>query len=251
MPQPVSLFANRSPDEWIECFQTSDCVEDRYRALLAIKALSDAPTAISSCRQALVDGDSSLRALAAKQLGELRQANQPADASGDWSEIAFDLAKLIGDQDPDVRFEAARSLQRIEPKDREAKQTLMQFLDNDQTQPLMLGIVVSALAEADELDETAMIPRFRTLMTHDQPEVRENVSAAIAKFNKTARALVSELVVALEDEEPIVRENAAIALGKSSVNSTAIQTALQTAELDEDEAVANAAHAARETLSRP
>jgi len=245
MPQPVSVFARRPLSGWIEDMQHAAAAEDRYRALLAIHTLGPSEIAVQWCRHALKDADPGIRALAVKQLGELKRIYPSSPNSTAWSEVAAEIAIHLLNDDLDVRFEAARALGRIDPLQSGPKDVLLSLLDDDQTQPLMVAIVISALIERDDADAQTMIPHLRRLISHDQAEVRENASAAIAKLESSADQMIPELITALEDDEPIVRENAAIALGQSRIQSPQVQFALQTAESDEDEGVANAARDAR------
>jgi len=248
MPAP-SLFSKRPLADWIYDLQHAPAAENRYRALMAVHSLGKPSEAISWFRQAVRDADSSVRALAIKQLGELKRSASRATPESVWTEIASELVAALTDVDLDVRFEAARALGRIDPNQSGARDALLSLLDDDQTQPLMIAIVVSALAELSDTNSERMIVRYRKLITHDQAEVRENVSAAILKSTGTINGLIPELIAALDDDEPIVRENAAISLGHLTGNHPDVQSALQATEADEDEGVAEAARNARASLS--
>lgn len=247
MAQFVSPFANRSLSAWIESLQQATSADERYRALLAINAIGQAADAVTWCRHALRDQDSAVRALAAKQLGDLKRRHPAGILPG--AEVGTELSSRLVDEDPDVRFEAARSLGQISPQFVAAREVLLNLLDDEGTQPLMIAAVVSALGERTDLDVPAMISRFRSLLGHAQAEVRENTSSAVSKFSAIAAGLTAELIIALDDEEPLVRENAAIALGNSGASSSEVLSSLATATRDEDEGVAAAAQAAQAKLS--
>ena len=138
----------------------------------------------------------------------------------------------------------------MNPQLMSARDILVSMLDDEETQPLMTAVVVSALGERQDSDASAMIPRFRKLLGHSQAEVRENVSAVVVGLGLAAAGLVAELIAALDDDEPIVRENAAAALGGAGVNSQQVLAALSMAVGDEDEGVAAAARAAHARLCR-
>jgi HEAT repeat protein len=164
-----------------------------------------------------------------------------------WSQAASHVAALLTDEDPDVRFESARSLGSIDPGITAARNVLVTMLNDEETQPLMLSIVVAALGERHDLQSADVIERLKVLLSHPQAEVRESVSAVVSP-GSIAEQLIDPLVAALDDDEPIVRENAATALGNSGDDGSRIQEALSIAERDEDEGVAEAARAALSKL---
>ena len=245
MARIVSPFAGRSLEGWIEVLQQATTPDERYRALLAVKSLGTLDNAVAWSRHSLSDADSAVRALAAKQLGELRRL-----FTGDvvpWTEIATELSERLCDSDIDVRFEAARALGRIQTSDESSKGVLLSLLDDEGIQPLMTAAIVTALGERSDVDLAQLVSRYGRLLSHEQAEVRESVSAAVAAWGPQAASLVDPLVIALDDEEPLVREHAALALGRAEVASEAIIAALRTASADEDEVVAETA---REALRR-
>ncbi len=252
MPRIVSPFANRPLAAWIEDLQQSQAPDDRYRALLAVNSLGTAQDAMRWCGHLLNDADSSVRALAAKQLGERKRASASAataDQDLSWTDIGAALVARLHDDDPDVCFEAARALGAINPQVTDARHVLMSLVDDEGIQPLMLAVVISVLGERLDIDAGDLVPRLRKLIVHSQAEVRENATALAAKLGSGTAELITELIVALDDDEPIVRENAAVALGQAGVKSPEIIAALQTASNDEDEVVAASAKAAIVRLS--
>lgn len=239
MARLVSPFSGRSLAEWIEVLQQAESADERYRALLAVKSLGSWVEAVAASHRALSDDDAVVRALSAKVLGESRRLDE-ANASS-WSEIAEALVARLSDFDVDVRFEAARALGRIRRGDAVARDVLLSLLDEEGVQPLMLASIIAALAERSDVDLTLLAARYGTLFAHEQTEVRESVSAAVAAWGVPAAALVEPLVIALDDEEPLVRENAALALGRAGVASEVVASALRTASTDEDDVVASVA----------
>ncbi|MEK6257047.1 MAG: HEAT repeat domain-containing protein [Planctomycetota bacterium] len=245
MARPISPFSEHSLTEWIGLLQQATSPDERYRALLAVKSLGSLDDAVAWSRHSLRDADSAVRALAAKQLGEGKRL--PAGEVAPWNEIATELTERLADSDIDVRFETARALGRIRSDDESSKGVLLSLLDDDGIQPLMTASIVTALGERSDVDVALLAPRYGMLLSHEQAEVRESVSAAVAGWDQQASSLVEPLMIALDDEEPLVRENAALALGRAGVASEAILSALRTASTDEDEVVAEAA---RESLRR-
>lgn len=245
-----SPFSNRSVEEWGNSLQQATSADDRYRALLAINSLGTEEAILDACRRSLGDADSGVRALAAKQIRGLRPragTEQPALEEA-WLPIADLLETCLADEDPDVRFEAARTLTQVAPERAGARDVLLALLDDEGTQPLMLAVVVTALGERTDLGAGSLLPRFQKLLRHAQAEVRENTSAVICRWGAEVAPMVSELIAALDDDEPIVRENAAIALGRCDVSTAEVLCALQTATEDEDEGVAAAARDAAQNL---
>ena len=245
MARIVTPFSGRSLDEWMEVLQQAITPDERYRALLAVKSLGSLDEGVAWSRHSLCDADSAVRALAAKQLGELKRLSTGDVAP--WTEIATELSERLSDSDIDVRFEAARALGRIRTNDGSSQGVLLALLDDEGIQPLMTAAIVTALGERSDVDLALLVSRYGSLLSHEQAEVRENVSAAVAAWGPLAAALVDPLVIALDDEEPLVREHAALALGRAEVASETVIAALQTAAVDEDEVVAETA---REALSR-
>lgn len=246
MARIVSPFSGRSLDEWIDVLQQATLPDERYRALLAVKSLSSLDEAIAWSRHSLDDADSAVRALSAKQLGELRRLSTGEVVP--WAEVAAEISERLSDSDIDVRFEAARALGRIRPGDESSMGVLMSLLDEEGIPPMMIAAVVSALGEQADVDLATLAARYEAFLSHEQAEVRESASAAVAAWGPQAALLVDPLVIALDDEEPLVRECAALALGRANVASQEIIAALRTAAADEDEVVARTASEALHQL---
>ena len=96
---------------------------------------------------------------------------------------------------------------------------LLSLLDDEGIQPLMIAAIVAALGERPDVDPALLVSRYGRLLSHEQAEVRENVSAAVAAWGPQAAVLDEPLMLALDDEEPLVREHAALALGRAEVAS--------------------------------
>lgn len=242
MARIVSPFSGRSLEEWIEVLQHAPMSDERYRALLAVKSLGSLDDAVVWSRHSLNDADSAVRALAAKQLGELCRPSSGATVQ--LTEVGRELFGRLSDSDLDVRFEAAKALGRVQSSDESSMEVLLSLLDEEGVQPLMIAAIVAALGERPEFDVSPLIARYGLLLSHEQAEVRESVSAAVAAWGSRASSLADPLVIALDDEEPLVREYAALALGRAGVISDEITAALRTALTDEDEVVAGKAREA-------
>lgn len=222
--------------------------ELRYRALTVLMSDGSPDEALEASRRSLGDAEAMVKALAVKQLGVLKQSGRVAATHPDWPAIAGELSAFLDAEDGDTRFEAARALGRIDPAQPSARDVLLKLLDAEETQPLMLAMIVAALGERNDIAPSQLAARFRELISHDRAEVRENITAAVAGWGPQAALLIEELIVAADDEEPVVRENAALALGRTQVASEAVLAALATASFDEDPGVAAIAAAALQQL---
>jgi HEAT repeat protein len=248
MARIVLPFSRHSLGEWIEILQKATSADERYRALLAVNSLGAITKVVDCCRDQLRDADSSVRALAVKLLGQAK-SRSGADSIG-WAELMCELTERLSDSDIDVRFEAARALGRIQSNDESSKGILLSLLEEDGIQPLMIAAVVSSLAERSDVDLTQLVARYTLLLTDEQAEIRESVSAAIAAWGPQARLMLDPLVQSIEDEEPLVRENVALALGQSGVSSEKVLRALESASTDEDAIVASVAQESLRQLSQ-
>ena len=195
---------------------------------------------------ALNDADPTIRALAAKLLGNSETSHTQA--------IKDRLILLLSDSDPDVRFESARTLiRRKNFHGNSSFSVLFSFLDESETHPLMVAAVVNTLSAADVPEQTINIdmqPRLEKFLDHDRAEVREAVAIALAKWPVMAGKLTERLLPLLDDPEPIVREKIAQAFGRAGVVNDQIRSALELTSQDEDLEVAREAKDALDSLNR-
>lgn len=234
MPVPAHPFEGLSLDEWILQLRKAPSAEHRYRALQAVAFLAEPERAAELLLAALADADSSIRALAGRLLGKAPAGPNMAP-----------LQQALLDEDPDVRFEAARTMLRWGATDVAAPiAVLTALLDDDGTQPLMLAAMVEVLRSVPE-GRGALVSRLEKLLASDQGEVREETTAACSALGSAAAPHAIRLIELTDDEEPLVREHACRALGQLGINPPELRAALETAVNDEDELVAAAA---RESL---
>ena len=241
IPQP---YSNKPIPDWITDLQHSESAESRLRALQAIGHLSPKAESSQWAAYAIRDNDSDVRALAAKLLG-----SNPSLMPGETESA---LVAMLDDADPDSRFESARALIRWQTASSErAVAVLLQFLDEEETQPLMIAAVVNTLLEVKSLEgpgEAMLQPRIERYLDHDRAEVRESISAVFRKWPTMCKPVIDRLLPLLDDSEPVVRENIACALGSAGLVDENIRTALQAATLDEDSEVARIAAEALQKL---
>lgn len=249
-------FSNHSVSEWILQLKTASEPEERLRALQAIAVLSPSNEASLSALLSLDDADPTVRALAAKILGT-NPSTFPDHIEGLNQNEARDhiqkrLIALVGDADPDVRFESARALIRQKSNRTDlAVPVLFAFLDEPETHALMVAAVANAITEADltpTMVDEQLLPRVQRLVEHERAEVREAVANAFAKWPLMAAKNTDLLLPLLDDVEPIVREKIAQALGQAGVVNDRIKSALVAASQDEDAEVARQARNALQTL---
>ena len=240
IPRP---FVNQPLTVWIEQLQKAGSAEDRLKALQAISVRAPKEEIIRFASDSLRDSDSMIRALAAKLLGT---AQDPISADTETG-----IVSLLEDSDPDTRFEAARALLRKKStKSGLAVPVLLEFLDEAETQPLMVAAIINTLVDhgtGPELTEASLLPRLQHRLEDERGEVREAVAIAFAKWPQLCTSLVDQLLPLLDDSEPVVREKIAEAFGLAGIVNEKIQTALETASQDEDSEVARVA---RESLQR-
>lgn len=235
MPVPAHPFEGLALEEWILQLRRAPSPEHRYRALQAVAFLAEPSQAAGLMLPALADGDSDVRALAGRLLGK---ASAVADVTP--------LQQALTDVDPDVRFEAARTLLRWGNSETTGPITaLTQLLDDDGTQPLMLAAIVETL-RGTPAGRAAIVPRLEKLLASEQGEVREETTAACIELGPEVAGHVNRLVELADDEEPLVREHAVKTLGRLGIVTLELRAALEMAADDEDEIVAAAA---KESLS--
>lgn len=239
-------FVNTPVADWIRQLQQATSADDRLRALQAIGLLGVKEETAQWAAHALHDADSSVRALAAKQLGTTTATLTP-DAESQ-------LATLLSDEDPDVRFESARTILKKEtPNQTQAVSLLLSFLDEDETQPLMVAAIINQLVGTKALDqiaETELLPRLKRRLNDERGEVREAVATALARWPSLCPSIMDQVLPLLDDSEPLVREKIAEAIGHAGIANDVIRQALSTAAQDEDSEVARVATESLQRLGK-
>ena len=246
MPPIPKPFSSQPIADWITQLQKDNSAEQRLRALQAIGLLAPPDEIARWSAHALCDEDSTIRAFAAKLIGGLRT---PVPY-----QTTTLLASLLQDSDPDTRFESARALLRTKSNQSNlVAPVLFAFLDEEETQPLMVASILNTLAEADAfpgLNEPELLPRLLRFIDHDRAEVREANSAVFAKWPSLCQSCTDQLLPLLDDSEPVVREQIALAFGQSGINSEKVREGLRAASQDEDTEVARVAIEALRRLSQ-
>ena len=242
VPHP---FSRLSVSEWITQLETGNS-DERFQALQAIGALATPDEIARSATMALADADPTLRALAAKTLG----IHPDCHSEDTETKLLF----LLDDSDPDVRFEVSRALIRWKSTHHlRIVPVLLQFLDEPETDPLMVAAVVTALTTADlssKVVDSFLKSRLLTRLDHDRAEVREAVAVAFAQWPETASGSIDQLIPLLDDSEPVVREKIAFTIGKAATRNEHVIAALQVASKDEDSEVARVANEALQHLTQ-
>ena len=246
MPPIPKPFDSQSIADWIAQLQKNDSPEQRLRALQAIGLLGGPDEITRWAVHALRDNDSTIRALAAKLIGGLRLS------VSDETETL--IASLLQDSDPDVRFESARALLRTKSKRSDhVVPVLFSFLDEEETQPLMVAAILNTFVEAEVIPgrvESELLPRLLRFLDHDRAEVREANSTVFAKWPAFCESCTDQLLPLLDDSEPVVREQIALAFGQSKINSEKVREGLRIASQDEDTEVARVATEALQRLGQ-
>ena len=246
MPPIPKPFSSQPISDWIAQLQKNDSAEQRLRALQAIGLLASPDEIARWSAHALCDNDSTIRAFAAKLIGGLRT---PVS-----DQTATLLASLLQDSDPDTRFESARALLRTKSNQTDlVTPTLFAFLDEEETQPLMVASILNTFAEADAFpgrNESELLPRLLRFLDHDRAEVREANTAIFAKWPSLCQSCEDQLLPLLDDSEPVVREQIALAFGQSGIKCEKVREGLRAASQDEDTEVARVATEALQHLGQ-
>lgn len=237
MKPAIKPFAEKPLAAWLELFRLSPNAEERYRALQAVASLAKPDESIGWLRTGLDDADSAVRAGSARLLASRIELTPRPESADEWKSVAERWAALLNDDDPDVRFESACGLVRLDPANTSAATLLAELLDDADTQPAMLAAILKTFCAIDPraLNST---PPWTRLLQHEQSAVREEAVRTLGQWGVASSNLVQELIPLLDDEEPFVREEAAKALGAIGVGAPNIIAALETATGDEDEIVA-------------
>lgn len=235
-------FDGQPTSYWIEQVQQATDPDLRYRAHVALHAVLPPSNAAPLHTKGLIDSDPSIRAYAAKCLGETSRHTEGIDPSvqAPFGEAVGPLRECLQDPDPDVRFEAARALVRIGAEVDAAVPVLISLLKERGIQPLIRAAIAAVLGLVPEAANQS-VPVLSQMLHDERTEVRENAAASLGEFAERARAAVPDLISLLDDNEPLVRENAARTLGRAAVGDPNAAAALQYAIQDEDEHVKTAA----------
>ncbi|QDT98390.1 HEAT repeat domain-containing protein [Gimesia aquarii] len=194
------------------------------------------------------------------------------------------LIKVLADENPVVRREAANAISLSGPLAESATPSLSQALKKEQDQRVVAELI-TALAEIGPPAASA-IPLITPYLDSRDPILRVVATYAMARFGKSAKSVVPimEKELAKHDEEenavtlwaltkidpsptrakaaapiltklvtehpdPNARLEAAISLGEFGINTPKIKAALETASKDQDPQVKKAAEAALKKLS--
>lgn len=247
-------MASRKPfDEkplaaWCEQFRSSPAAEERYRALQAIVALAGVEDAIGWLTPGLLDAEASIRAGAARWLASQAELSPRPGSDAAWQTIRSRWQALLADDDPDVRFEAARGLILLDAEGNDAACKLSELLHDDETQPVMLAAILELYRRIEP--SAVAPPAWSRFLQHEQSAVREAAARALGPWAAGSEQLARDLLPLLDDEDPFVREEAARALGVIGVSSAEILAALSASVSDEDDVVAAAARAALQRLQK-
>lgn len=241
MPDAIHRFADHPLPVWLQRFQSSPNAEERYRALQAVISLSQPEDAVGWLWKGLNDADSAVRAGTAHWLAAQAGKSPRPGTSEQWATIQSRWQQLLNDDDPDVRWESARGLLLLNADVKPATAVLLQFLSDDDTQPVMLAAILQILGQAAGTLADQPLP-WERLLHHPQTEVREQAARTIGLCGTAAvQEETPHLIPLLDDDEPFVREEAARALGRIGVALPAILSALEAAMTDEDPIVAETA----------
>ncbi|MFO0918558.1 MAG: HEAT repeat domain-containing protein, partial [Planctomycetaceae bacterium] len=216
--------------------------------LQALISLGEPNDVVRLIRLGLHDADSAVRAGVSRWLARQATGAPRPGTEDDWRAIQPAWDKLLGDDDPDVRFESARGLLALSTDHDAAREILLEFLRDPETQPAMQVSILKTLSHLGARLPAEAGP-WRQLLQSDQAEVREEAAKAVGICVLASTSdLASPLFVLLNDEEPLVREEAARALGRSPVASAEILTALEAAVQDDDSLVAETAQSSLAAL---
>jgi HEAT repeat protein len=240
-------FDGQPVNYWLDQLEQSPNPDQRYRAHVALHSILPPSQAAPLHVRGLKDADPSVRAYAAKSLGDSERRVEGDDPSVQepFGAAVGPLKAVLNDDDPDVRFEAARALVRIGAETDAVVPVLLELLNDAGIQPLIRAVIADVLGSLPEAaDQT--VPLLQQMLHDERTEVRESATASLGRFGAKSRPAVPDLVELLDDEEPFVRENAALALGL--IGDQQAVPALRTAMQDEDEGVKTTAAEAIQRL---
>lgn len=240
MADAAHPFHNRTLTSWQDQFQSSLQPEERYQALQAILTLSTDNEIVPWMLRALHDADSSLRAAASRWFAHQAEKSQSSGKNEIWPSVLPIWETMLGDSDPDVRFESARGILARNAEHDRATDVLLEFLNDPETQPVMLPAVLHALSLGTGPAENHNVV-WEKLCEHDRSDVREQTARTLGRWGARWAEWLPQLIALLDDEEPFVREEAARAIGALGTATEAVMSALNAAVLDDDAIVSEAA----------
>ena len=242
---PVKWYAERSWDDWQRQLRFATTIEQRYQAFLALTQIGPADKIAPVTVELLADPEPELQAAA------LRWWQSPGCEMliEHLATVQSNAETQLTSDDPDVRLEAAATLNCLQPNHDVAASTLLELAQRDDLEPLTIARLAKLIAPLTaHVDVT--VPLLGKWLGNDHGEVRESAATALAALGPAATPQITALITALDDEEPVVREQAALALGRIGMTSLNIVEALTMASNDEDIEVANVARAALESLKK-
>jgi HEAT repeat protein len=182
-----------------------------------------------------------LRGEVAQILGRIGPPAAPATA---------ELAKLVGDEDPNVSIEAAHALANIGPGAKGGVPALAAALENPQSQARHAAAF--ALGNIGK-DASAGVPALVKVIKGNDDSLSLLCAWAIVQIQgatpRTAAEVVPELVIGLESPLPPSRRMAAETLGALGKSAKTAAPQLQRAAKDEDERVREAATKALKAIA--
>ncbi len=230
-------YAEQTPAAWREQLAAAGPIETRFRAWLALSQLLPPVECALLAVELLGDPEAELRAAAARWW-QRTDLETPTAA----------LFSLLNDVDPDVRLEAAATLEAEAATAPERTAVVLALLQRDDLEPLT-QVRVARLARPCVGAAAVVLPILGRWLSEGNGELREAVATTLVEWGAQTMLLHSQLTAAIEDEEPLVREAAAKTVGQWTAVAEETIAALRTAVDDEDPEVAQAAQVALAALT--
>ena len=165
---------------------------------------SAAAEAVPALRKTLSDKDSLVRAHAARALGKIGKASLPA---------VEELAQMITDEDLHVRREAIDALRAIQPPKEMSVPLMVKALGDKES-----AVVLSALNTLAQYGKEAVPLMIRLL---DDEQTAYWATLVLHEIGPEAREAVPKLNETLNSDKPEVRGEAAMALGEIGADAKA------------------------------
>lgn len=163
-------YAEQTPAEWRAQLATAGPVETRFRAWLALSQLLPPVDCASLAVELLGDSDAELRAAAARWW-QRSDIEQPATA----------LLNLLHDADPDVRLEAAATLETMALTVPERTAVVLAMLQRDDLEPLTQSRV-ARLARPCVGAAEIVLPVLGHWLSEGNAELREAVATTLVEW---------------------------------------------------------------------